>query len=146
VKSTMARPGDRRGSRRLQAPEFTQVGIGRRGIFAGKPRGMAGNGDPGLIRTADTQFRKLLLYPSELRGHIFFHYRSSFRKLLVRMWCVLRAHATDHHGGIPGGGSSRLSPVFPTFSFARLLWCEHVFKLSLSRALIALERSDLQVS
>src|SRR5579863_2747298 len=26
-------------------------------------------GDPGLIRTADTQFRKLLLYPSELRGH-----------------------------------------------------------------------------
>ncbi len=27
------------------------------------------DGDPGLIRTADTQFRKLLLYPSELRGH-----------------------------------------------------------------------------
>ena len=28
------------------------------------------NGDPGLIRTADTQFRKLLLYPPELRGHV----------------------------------------------------------------------------
>ena len=28
------------------------------------------NGDPGLIRTADKQFRKLLLYPSELRGHV----------------------------------------------------------------------------
>ena len=29
-----------------------------------------GDGDPGLIRTADTQFRKLLLYPSELRGRL----------------------------------------------------------------------------
>jgi hypothetical protein len=28
------------------------------------------SGDPGLIRTADPQFRKLLLYPSELRGHV----------------------------------------------------------------------------
>jgi hypothetical protein len=28
-------------------------------------------GDPGLIRTADKQFRKLLLYPSELRGHFY---------------------------------------------------------------------------
>jgi hypothetical protein len=27
-------------------------------------------GDPGPIRTADLQFRKLLLYPSELRGHM----------------------------------------------------------------------------
>ncbi len=27
------------------------------------------NGDPGKIRTSDTQFRKLLLYPPELRGH-----------------------------------------------------------------------------
>ena len=27
-------------------------------------------GDPGKIRTSDTQFRKLLLYPPELRGHI----------------------------------------------------------------------------
>src|SRR5579884_2472524 len=26
-------------------------------------------GDPGKIRTSDTQFRKLLLYPPELRGH-----------------------------------------------------------------------------
>ena len=33
--------------------------------------GKWGDGDPGLIRTADTQFRKLLLYPSELRGHCF---------------------------------------------------------------------------
>ncbi len=30
---------------------------------------MEESGDPGLIRTADKQFRKLLLYPSELRGH-----------------------------------------------------------------------------
>ena len=29
-----------------------------------------GNGDPGKIRTSDTQFRKLLLYPPELRGHL----------------------------------------------------------------------------
>jgi hypothetical protein len=28
------------------------------------------NGDPGLIRTADLRFRKPMLYPSELRGHI----------------------------------------------------------------------------
>jgi len=28
------------------------------------------DGDPGLIRTADKQFRKLLLYPSELRGPV----------------------------------------------------------------------------
>ena len=27
------------------------------------------NGDPGKTRTSDTQFRKLLLYPPELRGH-----------------------------------------------------------------------------
>jgi|KBSSwiStaDraftv2_1062776.scaffolds.fasta_scaffold04546_12 hypothetical protein len=27
------------------------------------------SGDPGKIRTSDTQFRKLLLYPPELRGH-----------------------------------------------------------------------------
>ncbi len=27
-------------------------------------------GDPGLIRTADLRFRKPLLYPSELRGHV----------------------------------------------------------------------------
>ena len=26
-------------------------------------------GDPGMIRTCDKQFRKLLLYPPELRGH-----------------------------------------------------------------------------
>jgi hypothetical protein len=36
----------------------------------GKMKTKDENGDPGLIRTADTQFRKLLLYPSELRGHI----------------------------------------------------------------------------
>ena len=34
---------------------------------------IADYGDPGLIRTADTQFRKLLLYPSELRGHTFYN-------------------------------------------------------------------------
>ena len=28
------------------------------------------NGDPGMIRTCDKQFRKLLLYPPELRGHV----------------------------------------------------------------------------
>ena len=28
------------------------------------------NGDPGKTRTSDTQFRKLLLYPPELRGHV----------------------------------------------------------------------------
>ena len=28
------------------------------------------NGGPGQSRTADTQFRKLLLYPSELRGQL----------------------------------------------------------------------------
>ena len=27
------------------------------------------NGDPGKTRTSDKQFRKLLLYPPELRGH-----------------------------------------------------------------------------
>ena len=30
---------------------------------------IAGHGDPGKTRTSDTQFRKLLLYPPELRGH-----------------------------------------------------------------------------
>jgi hypothetical protein len=34
------------------------------------PQWRAKAGDPGLIRTADKQFRKLLLYPSELRGHV----------------------------------------------------------------------------
>jgi hypothetical protein len=28
------------------------------------------DGDPGKTRTSDTQFRKLLLYPPELRGHV----------------------------------------------------------------------------
>lgn len=28
-------------------------------------------GDPGLIRTADLRFRKPMLYPTELRGHVF---------------------------------------------------------------------------
>jgi len=28
------------------------------------------NGDPGKTRTSDKQFRKLLLYPPELRGHL----------------------------------------------------------------------------
>ena len=28
------------------------------------------SGDPGKTRTSDTQFRKLLLYPPELRGHV----------------------------------------------------------------------------
>ena len=27
-------------------------------------------GDPGLIRTADLRFRKPMLYPAELRGHL----------------------------------------------------------------------------
>jgi hypothetical protein len=31
--------------------------------------GNIGNGAPGVIRTPGTQFRKLLLYPPELRGH-----------------------------------------------------------------------------
>ncbi len=50
---------------------------------------MQRSGDPGLIRTADKQFRKLLLYPSELRGH-FEYCRSSFRKLLGDSQFVLR--------------------------------------------------------
>jgi hypothetical protein len=29
------------------------------------------DGDPGKTRTSDKQFRKLLLYPPELRGHGF---------------------------------------------------------------------------
>ena len=29
------------------------------------------DGDPGVSRTRDLEFRKLLLYPSELRGHGF---------------------------------------------------------------------------
>jgi hypothetical protein len=29
------------------------------------------DGDPGKTRTSDTQFRKLLLYPPELRGHVY---------------------------------------------------------------------------
>ena len=33
--------------------------------------GGGGDGDPGKTRTSDTQFRKLLLYPPELRGHVF---------------------------------------------------------------------------
>ena len=32
------------------------------------------NGDPGKTRTSDTQFRKLLLYPPELRGHVYNEY------------------------------------------------------------------------
>jgi hypothetical protein len=37
----------------------------------GRKRGQRSrrNGDPGKTRTSDTQFRKLLLYPPELRGH-----------------------------------------------------------------------------
>ena len=31
------------------------------------------NGDPGKTRTSDTQFRKLLLYPPELRGHVYYN-------------------------------------------------------------------------
>ena len=42
-----------------------------RGVKAGRSRRWITeqNGDPGKTRTSDTQFRKLLLYPPELRGH-----------------------------------------------------------------------------
>ena len=33
-------------------------------------RAASEDGDPGKTRTSDTQFRKLLLYPPELRGHV----------------------------------------------------------------------------
>ena len=33
-----------------------------------------GSGDPGKTRTSGTQFRKLLLYPPELRGHVLNHH------------------------------------------------------------------------
>ena len=36
----------------------------------GKGLGAANNGAPDTIRTYDLQFRKLLLYPAELRAHI----------------------------------------------------------------------------
>ena len=40
------------------------------------------NGDPGPIRTADLRFRKPMLYPSELRGHM-------FRQQLVEVGVIL---------------------------------------------------------
>ena len=54
-------------------------------------------GDPGKIRTSDTQFRKLLLYPPELRGHDE-AYRSSFRKLPSSLVCTVRVLATGAMG------------------------------------------------
>lgn len=47
------------------------------------PQGLnSRSGDPGKIRTSDTQFRKLLLYPPELRGHwVEFTWRQSRRRL-----------------------------------------------------------------
>src|SRR5208337_3081365 len=45
-------------------------GVGRGGGLVRRPREMR-RGDPGKTRTSDTQFRKLLLYPPELRGHIY---------------------------------------------------------------------------
>ena len=47
---------------------FPKAGGG--GQTAGQSRARVQlNGDPGVIRTRDLEFRKLLLYPSELRGH-----------------------------------------------------------------------------
>ena len=45
------------------------------------------DGDPGLIRTGDLQFRKLLLYPSELRGRVDYKARTVF----------LFTHNTTHY-------------------------------------------------
>ena len=56
------------------------------GLPSRSPRWRAKAGDPGLIRTGDLQFRKLLLYPSELRGHAVNFtglWEQQFRKLLV---------------------------------------------------------------
>src|SRR5580698_7722648 len=41
------------------------------------------NGDPGKTRTSDTQFRKLLLYPPELRGHFRINYLRPFSNLFA---------------------------------------------------------------
>jgi hypothetical protein len=38
------------------------------------------DGDPGKTRTSDTQFRKLLLYPPELRGHFWDQRISRFER------------------------------------------------------------------
>jgi hypothetical protein len=50
-------------------------------FFAGSPslsrHSRAKAGDPGLIRTADLRFRKPMLYPSELRGHVLDFTRSA---------------------------------------------------------------------
>ena len=40
------------------------------------------NGGPGQSRTADKQFRKLLLYPSELRGPDNYQFTKSLQQLL----------------------------------------------------------------
>ena len=48
-------------------------------------------GDPGLIRTADPQFRKLLLYPSELRGHIMMN-NSQEHQILISLYTSPRVN------------------------------------------------------
>ena len=40
------------------------------------------SGDPGKTRTSDTQFRKLLLYPPELRGH----FRINILHETINLW------------------------------------------------------------
>lgn len=69
--------------------------------FSGVSRKLLSDGDPGLIRTADTQFRKLLLYPSELQPHV----ESSLFILinyLVRCYCFT---------GVEFGDLPRICPV-----------------------------------
>ena len=56
---------------RVSCISLDRVQRGPRTADLGERTILENDGDPGKTRTSDTQFRKLLLYPPELRGHNF---------------------------------------------------------------------------
>jgi hypothetical protein len=55
---------------RVSCISLDRVQRGPRTADLGERTILENDGDPGKTRTSDTQFRKLLLYPPELRGHV----------------------------------------------------------------------------
>ncbi len=64
------------------------------------------SGDPGLIRTGDLQFRKLLLYPPELRGH-----KINAELFLVSPCAPIRTKKKRHQQGSIGQVSAASEPA-----------------------------------
>ena len=66
------------------------------------------NGAPGVTRTPGTQFRKLLLYPPELRGRLVVSRRYEARCPAPFLILALCAHLWAHPARFPQRGTSSL--------------------------------------